>query len=244
MMKVLMWWLSARRRAARVEIAAVAEEARKALIEHQKLARTAQITGSADDQWAADEARRRCQHQWFAIGDAMRALPKRERELVEVWDRAAAMAWWHRTSDRQGWACFEAAAAQVIAALPGGVDSDAVAAVIEASARRFDVELQRRSDVNPGPSTPSGPELIDQEKLVRLLRENLLEVLADESGSARADMALRHLEPWLCESVVELAKPQSQHRLREILDRWRALRAQFSPPRIGGPSDPTPARGE
>jgi len=150
-MKVLMWWLPARRRAARVEIAAVVEVARKALIEHQKLARTAQITGSADDQWAADEARRRCQHQWFAIGDAMRALPKRERELVEVWDRAAAMAWWHRTSDRQGWACFEAAAAQVIAALPGGVDSDAVAAVIEASARRFDVELQRRSDVNPGP---------------------------------------------------------------------------------------------
>ncbi|RZL71298.1 MAG: hypothetical protein EOP29_21270 [Rhodococcus sp. (in: high G+C Gram-positive bacteria)] len=242
-MKLLMSWLPARRRAARVEIATVVEGARKALIEHQKMLRTAQITGSADDQWAADDARRRCQREWFAIGDAMRALPKRERELVEVWDRAAAMAWWHRTSDHQGWACFEAAAAQVIAALPGGVDSAAAAAVIEASARRCEMELQRWTDVYPDPSVSDGSEPIDQDELVRLLRENLLNVLTDGSGSVRADMALRHFEPWLCESMVELSKPRSQDRLHEIADRWRALHAQFTPHWIG-PTDPTPARGE
>ncbi|WP_322544895.1 hypothetical protein U2G91_26745 (plasmid) [Rhodococcoides fascians] len=231
-------WLVARRRAARVKTAAAVEQARKVLTEYAKSVRTAQITGSADDLRAAATARRHCQHQWLAIGNAMRALPKRERHLVEVWNHAAAMAWWHRDDDRQGWACFEAAAAQVIAALPGGVDSDAVAAVIEAGARRCEGTLQRRVGKDLDPLIPGGTKRIEQDRLVRLLRENLLEVVTDGSGTDRADMALRHFEPWLCESIVELSKPRSQDRLHEIADRWRALHAQFTPHWIG-PSDPT-----
>lgn len=233
-------WLPGRRRTARVETAAAVSRARKALLHHQKLARTAQITGSADDRHAADVARRYCQHRWFAIGEAMRSLPKREQELVRVWDHAAAMTWWHRTGDRQGWARFEAAAAQVIAALPDGVSSDAVAAVIETNARRCELELQRWSDIDPDPSVPGGPEPIDQNELLNLLRENQLQVLTDESGSVRADEALRYFEPWLCESIMELSRPQSQDRLLEIADRWRALRVRFSG-HVAGRSDPTPA---
>jgi len=220
-------WSPLRRRAARVRTAELVARARIALLEHQKLERTAHTTGHADDYQDADAARSNFRAQWFAIGDAVRALPKRERELVQVWDHAASMTWLHRTSDRQGWARFEAAAAQVIAALPGGVDSDAVASVIAANAHRCEMELQRWRDAEPDRSVSARSAVIAQPELTRLLRVNLVEVLTDESKSERAREALRHFEPWLRESIAELARPQSQDRLDEITERWRALRTQF-----------------
>jgi hypothetical protein len=231
-------WLPKRRRAARVRTAELVAQARKALSEFQKLEQTARITGHADDYEKADSARSHCQEQWFAIGDAMRALPTHERELVAIWDHAAAMTWWHRTSDRHGWACFEAAAAQVIAALPEGVESAAVVAVIAANARRCEIELHRCRDAVSNTPCSSRTERTDQHKLVMLLRANLIEVRTDESGSARAGEALRHFEPWLRETVAELDRPQSQDRLNEIVRRWRGLREQFFW-HVGDRVDPT-----
>jgi hypothetical protein len=47
------------------------------------------------------------------------------------------------------------------------------------------------------------------------------------TSSARAREADRHFAPWLREATAELAQPQSQERLDEIITRWRALRAQY-----------------
>lgn len=230
-------WSPSRRRStrfalqsARTETAALVTQARVALAQQQELVRIAEITDSDDDRLLADAARARCRDQLSAIGNAVGALPKLERRMAAAWDHAAVMTWWYRSSDHQGWAPIEAQVAQVIARLPDGIDTDTALAVIDAASHRCEYELKhRRKAAEQSPSMPDEPKTITQRQLVRLLRADLTGAGLEGfmSSSARGREAERHFVPWLSEATAELAHPQSQERLDEIITRWRELRTQF-----------------
>lgn len=251
-MNLRMPWSPARRRSAqlalqsaRTETAALVAQARVALAQQQELVRNAEITDSTDDRLLADAARSRCRDQLAAIGNAVSALPKLEREILEGWEVAAGMTWRRRASDHQAWAPIEAQAAQVIARLPDGIDTQTADAVIDAVSHRCEYEIKHHMNgvAEPISSTPDEPKMITQRQLVRLLRADLTGAGIEGfmSTSARAREANRHFAPWLSQAATELAKPQSQERLDEIITQWRGLRTQYFW-HLSGKSDPTQVR--
>ncbi|BDB63514.1 hypothetical protein [Rhodococcus sp. RDE2] len=181
-----------------------------------------------DPAWesARDTARATTAQLFTATG----RLPLIERRLVDKWYFATGHTFWYMTGDR-GYAPLEARAAELIAALPDGLDRVAAVEVIEEITHR--VEMSARQPAT-APNRwanrwANRSPVADQAEVAWRMKCDRTTILASQIiGSSATNVAIRQYIPWLDETLEAMSTPMSTPDVVRLAEQWRERRRPYT----------------